>query len=462
MKRHLHCKDCDTNCLGSEMATILQSIADKYSPEEVEEENLGFIVFVSNSPECKRGMFPPIMTLIDYDLEAVGSTHLNLSKFSHIAELDLTDNLLSEWSEILDLLQVFPSLEFLNLSNNILHTPLQPGMITQRGQRPPVMQKLVLNGNKIDWNSVHALIQMMPQLDELHLSTNNLSNPTETETFAHPNLKLLFLSCNPIHDFHGLAHLLTHNCPHLEQLSLSECPVSYIGSTSDPNNPILPSLSYLNLSTSKISTWEEVDSLRGFAALNELRIQHVHGKLHPLVNIDMTPDTVVKVKVAHKDQVREEEIQLYQTVQQFKGKLQEWFGVAPQNMKLYYCDRDYVDVAGPEEMKWAQKSLYTYNVQNGDKFILDEKVILPRIRTISRSTMGSYSPGSKFLENRSITFSVSPRNGLTITSPGMKKPPNNNNNGQKKNHRKSGTPNHGQAVRNLFGKSTNNNKDDNH
>ncbi len=31
-------------------------------------------------------------------------------------------------------------------------------------------------------------------------------------------------------------------------------------------------------------------------------------------------------------------------------------------------------MAGPEEMKWPQKELYTYNVQNGDKFILDEKV----------------------------------------------------------------------------------------
>ncbi len=31
-------------------------------------------------------------------------------------------------------------------------------------------------------------------------------------------------------------------------------------------------------------------------------------------------------------------------------------------------------MAGPEEMKWPQKELYTYNVQNGDKFIIDEKV----------------------------------------------------------------------------------------
>ena len=34
--------------------------------------DFGYIVFVSNSPETKKGMFPPIMTLIDYDIESVG------------------------------------------------------------------------------------------------------------------------------------------------------------------------------------------------------------------------------------------------------------------------------------------------------------------------------------------------------------------------------------------------------
>ena len=32
----------------------------------------GWIVFVSNSPECKKGMFPPIMTLSDYDISTIG------------------------------------------------------------------------------------------------------------------------------------------------------------------------------------------------------------------------------------------------------------------------------------------------------------------------------------------------------------------------------------------------------
>ena len=81
------------------------------------------------------------------------------------------------------------------------------------------------------------------------------------------------------------------------------------------------------------------------------------------------------MKISHKDDnVREEVINLYQTVAQFKSLLNQWFNVPIQNMKLYYCDQVLVKHAGPEEMKWPNKALYTYNVQEGDRFILDEKV----------------------------------------------------------------------------------------
>ena len=65
----------------------------------------------------------------------------------------------------------------------------------------------------------------------------------------------------------------------------------------------------------------------------------MHGRLDPLVNVNMAPDLHVRVTIAHKDTSREEVIKVYQTVQQFKATLQTWFGVPPQNMKLYYCDQ---------------------------------------------------------------------------------------------------------------------------
>ncbi len=53
-----------------------------------------------------------------------GSNGINTSRLSHISELDLTDNLISDWSEVLKLLTIFKSLKFLNLSNNLLSEKL--------------------------------------------------------------------------------------------------------------------------------------------------------------------------------------------------------------------------------------------------------------------------------------------------------------------------------------------------
>ena len=64
------------------------------------------------------------MTLNDYNIEYFGDFSDISSKIRHIRELDLTDNLLSDWSEVVDILTSFKSLTFLNLSNNLLNESL--------------------------------------------------------------------------------------------------------------------------------------------------------------------------------------------------------------------------------------------------------------------------------------------------------------------------------------------------
>ena len=59
---------------------------------------------------------------------------------------------------------------------------------------------------------------------------------------------------------------------------------------------------------------------------------------------------------------------------------QNWFHIAPANMRLYYYDQEMSKVAGPEEMKWGQKGLYTYNVREGDYFVVDEKAPVKGLR----------------------------------------------------------------------------------
>ena len=72
-------------------------------------------------------------------------------------------------------------------------------------------------------------------------------------------------------------------------------------------------------------------------------------------------------------------------------------------------------------MKWPSKSLYTYNVRNGDKFIVDEKVPLTRLRTRNSSST-SLSPSTSPSKN-TMTFQISPR------IPGFNAPPNSSSSG---------------------------------
>lgn len=279
------------------------------------------------------------------------------------------------------------------------------------------------------------------------MSNNGLGNPDGS--FRHENVRQLFLTCNEITSFDAVQDHLGAVCPRLELLSLGENPLTTIPCSTGGFNQ----LNSLNLNITKIKDWNDLDKLRKYPNLKELRVKHcplleeytaherrmmviarlpnvlilnggdkipdneredaerayirfymdeeekpkryhelvaVHGRLDPLVNFDMQPSYHVKVKVCHKeDSVREEVINLKQTVAQFKGLLHQWFSVPTQNMKLYYCDQVTVQHSGPEEMKWPNKALYTYNVQEGDKFILDEKVPLTKLRTNSGTSLSS-------------------------------------------------------------------------
>jgi Leucine-rich repeat (LRR) protein len=106
------------------MVSLKECIDDKYGEKENESDDFDYIVFVSCSPEAKRGLLPPLMTLNDYNIECFGDFSDLSSKIRHIRELDLTDNLLSDWSEVMDILTSFKSLTFLNLSNNLLNESL--------------------------------------------------------------------------------------------------------------------------------------------------------------------------------------------------------------------------------------------------------------------------------------------------------------------------------------------------
>ena len=74
-----------------------------------------------------------------------------------------------------------------------------------------------------------------------------------------------------------------------------------------------------------------------------------------------------------------------------------------------------VQATGPEEMKFPQKALYTYNVRDGDSFILDEKAPpLPKLRATNSNRMSAaYSPNPQ-LSMTSPAYPQNDRNAVTF------------------------------------------------
>lgn len=110
--------------------------------------------------------------LNDCDIDKAGEPEDLEKKCCSVKELDLAQNKLQSWCEVFTILSHMPRVEFVNLSLNRLCGPVE---------RPPQMlgngmgriKNLVLNNTRLDWESVETIINLLPVLEELHLSLND-------------------------------------------------------------------------------------------------------------------------------------------------------------------------------------------------------------------------------------------------------------------------------------------------
>ena len=112
------------------MVTLVECIEDRYGAVERDEQedgdDSGYVSFVSfsRSPQAKQGLLPSLMSLTDYNIEHLGDISSLRFRINHISELDLSDNLISDWMEVANILTSFKGLTFLNLARNLLSEPL--------------------------------------------------------------------------------------------------------------------------------------------------------------------------------------------------------------------------------------------------------------------------------------------------------------------------------------------------
>lgn len=271
----------------------------------------------------------------------------------------------------------------------------------------PGVKKLHLTGNHISqWSEICRVGRLFPNLEALVLadcpikslcppednsdeeqSSSTSSPPTKTESHEHfKNLTLLNLSNAKIDSWDDIDRLARF--PVLKNLRVQCWPLwDKCDSTEHERRQLLiarlPKINILN-GGDVIGSVEREDAERSFIRYyldkpesdrpdRYFELVAVHGKLDPLVNIDLRPERRVKITFTYGDTSEERSVDVYRTVVDLKSRLERIVGLPASKMRLFYVDQDLRDLQGLEEMKYPHKRLYSYNIRSGDEIIIDQK-----------------------------------------------------------------------------------------
>lgn len=203
----------------------------------------------------------------------------------NVSVLDLSRNLISCWSSVLNLLEDSSTNGLRGVSTLILSDnrfaiaelgPVSPTQII------PSIQTLVLNScGRLCWDDVVTLGRYLPNLRALHLCNNKISqltmNPQRKDEFLRlfSKLETLDLENNDLTDWQDIVKVCG-DLPALKTLLLSGNRIENVHHIDHEINEIstnyFSSLRCLALGSNNISSWDSVNAINKFAALEELRL----------------------------------------------------------------------------------------------------------------------------------------------------------------------------------------------
>lgn len=311
------------------MPSLLEALEQKYGESSTEsdgsEEEEGISISIYVPSKSQRTAVPSLLVLNDCDITSAGERQSLIAKCSGVEELDLAKNKLKDWEEVLGILKNMPRLKFVNLSFNQLSSPLTQTKLDENFKWQQ-LRNLVLNSTNVDWKSVQQILDCLPRLEELHLSLNEYNhvdlcgekdctcprheqhNENDDEIkctcpkvdyrrkHKHQGIRKMHFTGNPVSHWKEVCKI-GYAFPNLESLVLAECPIrtldveeerdgdgnarEYTRSESqcESENSVVSShdsfrkLKFLNLNSTLISTWDDIERLARFPQLQRLRIQ---------------------------------------------------------------------------------------------------------------------------------------------------------------------------------------------
>lgn len=87
----------------------------------------------------------------------------------------------------------------------------------------------------------------------------------------------------------------------------------------------------------------------------------IHGKLDPLVNVDLRPEKRVKVTFTCGSNSEVRSVDVYRTVSDLKSKLEQFAGFSAAKMRLFYVDQELRDMQVISEAPFYESTLELLN-----------------------------------------------------------------------------------------------------
>lgn len=266
---------------------------------------------------------------------------------SHLKKLHFSGNPVNSWKEISKLGYAFPNLESL-LVNECPLMSLEPDPCDKCGDN--------YNGNKKSHDA-------FPHLRFLNLNNTGLATWDEVDRLSQfPMLRSLRVQGWPLWERseateHERWLLLVARLPHVSTLNGG-------GAVPDQERDAAER-AFIRYYMDK----PEADKPDRYWEL-----VGVHGKLDPLVSVDLRPEKRVQITFTCGETSETRTVDVHRTVSDLKSRLERLAGFPASKMRLFYVDQELRDSQGPEEMKYPTKQLYSYNIRSGDEIIIDYKL----------------------------------------------------------------------------------------
>ena len=293
---------------------------------------------------------------------------------------------------------------------------------------------LILNSCFINLDVVERLLERLPNLIELHLASNNYSKVDFSPRFIKNSIEILYFNSNNLTNWNEVCKL--GKCfPRLKNLVISHNDIENFTSNL-ATNKCFQRLEILIMNKLKIDDWSIIDQLSEFPHLKHVRVQNIpllnpyndeekyyllvshlsesiislngseisdedrencerkyirhyidsihkpkryldlerkHGKLNKLADVRLEGQKLVHVKIKFREAQVFEKVDVRQTVGDFKKQLEKFVGHPASRFRVFYIDIEAMSVYGPEELKYLNRCLYSFNIRDGDEFEIDLK-----------------------------------------------------------------------------------------